>query len=341
MKEATQRTEAGNGQLGSLRKLCKSLFLLAIPLALSWLGLYAAWRRLPYLKPGSDVIYEAKANALAEMDVFSPRAKLRVVAVGNSITLAGFVPEQFDAQVGNGCESYNLGLPGKQQYMEELRAMIGRGDVPTHVLMQLTWPTTENKPSLRSRLKEDDRIIHTLFPFRTLPRDLAIFTVLSRGQGGFRALYQQKQGTASQMLTDRGYYFIEGQSRHKGHRLPEGLTFQTDKPDKPFKRQVSVRSLAFRELQVMAKQHGIQFLLIPSYFRTNCFGPAPDQSKDRKKLSIHPAFGIIGPDYYHFDNKFFSDSVHVNRDGAELYTKRITELFISHMEETAKDGGTD
>ena len=57
----------------------------ALPFAALWLAFYAVWKAFPYLKPGSEVIYEAKVKALAREDVFRADTKLRVVMVGNSL----------------------------------------------------------------------------------------------------------------------------------------------------------------------------------------------------------------------------------------------------------------
>ncbi len=327
-------TEEKNEARQEVLKFLRRLFQLGAAVAVIWVGFYAFWRRFPYLKPGSEVIYETKMRELSKGRIFTRGdAKLNVVMVGNSITLAGFIPEQFDRQVGPQCQSYNLGLPGQEQYMKELRGMISRGDVPTHVLLQLPWPPRINPKSWRQQLKEDHRIVNTLFPFRSLPRDLAIFLVLSR-KDGIADYYAAKKQTAEQMLADRGYYFIEGQSRFKDHRLPDDRTFQTDRPDEVRHRRIETDALAFQELRNLAKQHDIQFILVPSYFREHHHAEPPASNPQTlAALKPYEHFHAVGPDYFRLPNRCFSDPVHVNREGAELYTGRLSDLFRTFLDE--------
>ncbi len=308
-----------------------------------WCGFYACWRIFPFLETGSEVMYKSKLQALSQQRLLDPEARYRVVMCGSSISLSGFIPDLFDRLFGQGCRSYNMGLPERNDYMPVIREMIKNGDRPTHLLLQVPWPNRIHPESFLEKFKSDDFIMNGLFPFRKLPRDLAIFAVLSRQNGGFKAYYEAKKQTVEQMLKDRGYYFIEGQSRYPDHRLPEGVTFQTDKPDKVKKRRVSTQSLAFKELRELAETHNIKILLMPAFYRANYLAEPPAHNTAvADVLADFPRFHVLGPDYFRYGNRYFSDSLHVNREGAERYTKQIYDLFNDFIRTQVKtDQGGD
>lgn len=312
----------------------RAVLLLALAAAV-WLALFSLWRGLPALAPGSELIYKTKVRALKTADVFPPAGGPRVVVIGNSRTLAGFIPARFDAAVGGGCVSYNLGLPGRSHFLPELETLLAGGDVPTHVLLQTPWPAREQPPSWRDRLQDDQRLIERAFPFRDLPRNLAIFVFLSRRHGGLRAFYAQKQRIAAQMLADRGYYFIAGQSRYADDRLPPEFALSTDKPAEVYVRTASTRALAFDRLRALARRHGFQVVFIPEYYRAHNYAePPPRNAALAAKLVPYDRFHVAGPDYWRFANRYFSDSVHLNCEGARRYTDRLAGLFTRVLART-------
>ncbi len=297
-----------------------------------WLVLFWVERRLPLLRPGSDVIYDAKLAAVAGGGLFDRSKSVRVVVVGNSRSLSGFDPALFDAQIGAHCQSYNLGLPASNRYVEPLQTMIANGDLPTHVLVQAAWPPAPRRPTAYEWLRRDDQVMQALFPFRDLPRNLAIFLVTAQARGGLRAYYRQTGGIAAQMLEDRGYYFIEGQSFFEGNRLPDSFTLPSDTPEVVAVRAFDFAALAFQQLAAMAVEHGIRFIIIPEYHRLNAVAEAPPINLElRQAIAGIADFAVVGPDYYRYPNRFFSDHAHLNREGAAAYTGRLVELLAAEL----------
>ncbi len=63
----------------------------------SWVAFYGLSRALPYLKNGSDVVFDAKLQWEEKGQVFpADPAVIRVLIFGNSKILAGFLPSRFD-----------------------------------------------------------------------------------------------------------------------------------------------------------------------------------------------------------------------------------------------------
>ena len=104
-----------------------------------WLALYAIHAALPNIRPGADVVYEAKFRFIQTQQVFPPNAPIRVAMFGNSKTLAGFDPISFDTLAGGRVHSYNAGLPNWEEFVDNLEVLCARGQAPKHVLLQIAW----------------------------------------------------------------------------------------------------------------------------------------------------------------------------------------------------------
>jgi hypothetical protein len=300
--------------------------------AVVWLLLFTVNRAFPQLQPGSDVIYAAKRDAVEKGGIFDPAKTFRVLVVGDSRSLSGFQPARFDAQIGEHCQSYNLGLPASNRYVEPLAAMIANGDAPTHILIQAPWPAATAPPTLLEWLRRDDEVMQALFPFRALPRNLAIFVATAHFRGGMGAYYRKKQEITEQMLADRGYHFIEGQSFYQDDRLPEDFSLPGDTPGIQAKRSFAFTALDFHKLAKMAAAHSIQCIIIPEFHRINaCAEPPPENQELGAMVNPFVNFSVVGPDYYRYPNRFFSDHVHLNREGAAVYTDELAKLLRGRL----------
>lgn len=309
-----------------VRKITQGIVLVGIALGIVWLSLYFLWRSLPYLPPGAEIIVNRKIEVLQNVRLWPRKPALRIFVVGNSITLAGFIPEQFDRAVGYGCSSFNLGLPGRSQYVKELKSIITSGNVPTHILIAHPW-TDRRKHPWHQQARDDHTMIYRCFPYRNLPRDLAMFLFISPRHGGILNTYRWKQSIVDRVMEDRGYHFISGQSLYKNHRLPEDYTLPTDRPDKPRSRKIHTQGDEFDALRELAETFGIQVLLVPKAHRINYCAPAPDKPQGLEKTAPYEWLHVLGRDYVQFDNSKYSDSVHLNPEGATLYTSELAQLF--------------
>ena len=270
---------------------------------------------LPYIRPGAEIINESKVSTLSGGELYPTRASIRVAVFGNSRILSGFVPERFDRQVGRGVASFNLALAGNSFFLDELERLANSGSPPTHVLLQSVW-ASQNGDSFLDAIKQDRAIINWAFPFRTFPRDLMLFVVLSRSRNGLMAYYRKSAETVQAVAKDRGYFFIESQSHFPGHRLPDDYTLPTDTPLIVSPRPVTTSGRAFERIEQLSRKYHFQVFLIPDNFRRDAFAepPAMNEVVDRG-LAPFKRFHRIGPDYFLFENRYYSDPVHLNPEG--------------------------
>jgi len=291
-----------------------------------WLALYAANVLLPFIRPGSVVIAGAKFDTLVTARMFGPQDRSRVMIFGHSKVLASVRPRELDAAVGPGFRSYNLGLPGEVHFLPILEAALQAGNVPTHVLLTLPWDTKPYKDGFMDALRNDAAIANTLFPFRTLPRDAALFVFQNRNR-----LTEAVRDVAAQreaMLEDRGWYFIKSQSHYENDALPDDYALPTDHPARVDVRTIPEKSYTRERLEQLARQYGFQVLMIPVPFRTGEFAPAPAADSARLlTISDHPLIRVLGPDYFIYPPAFFADPQHMNPRGALAYTDDLARLL--------------
>ncbi len=319
--------EPGTGWLPVARLLAGPALLLAC----IWLALFSVHAALPFLRPGADVILAEKARAIRAAPIFRPDARVRLAVFGNSKTLTGFRPRQFDALSGGTVSSYNFGLPAQLGFAGNLAQLCERGECPTHVALMFPWP--DAKPAHPDFLHpgiEDRAWIETLFPFRHLPRDALVFAVRAGQKGGLAAFYDQARQESGRMLEERGYYFIEGQSHYPGHRLPEGFGLHADTPSRAYARIASTEAAEYRALGGLIARFGIKVRFVPAYFREGEFAPPPEPTLS-SPLGGADAIPALGPDYWLMPNRLFSDALHLNPEGASVYTDRLWSLLAPDL----------
>ncbi len=298
-------------------------------LGVFWVLFYTVHELLPYVKSGVDVIYEAKTNEMCNTLEFPKGAKYKVVVCGDSKILSGFIPSLFDC-VNAEIRSYNLGLPNASNFLFVIENLVQRGQIPTHVFLTVNWPEDQenNRPFA---LPNDGLIVKKLFPFRKLPRNLTLFLLHSRIRGGVTRFYKFSRDCKEKMLADRGYYFIEEQSEFPDHRLPEGFKVQDDMPDKVWRRNFSKNSSIFKRLIELHEKYNINFYIMPTYYRRGSRAQCFEKSENADVFNGCSGLYVLGPEYYLFSNEYFSDAVHVNPKGAELYTKKLYQLFQENI----------
>lgn len=293
-----------------------------------WLSLYAAYILLPFTRPGSVVIADAKFETLVKAPMFGPQDRYRVMVFGHSKALTCVHPRELDAAIGAGFRSFNLGLPGEEHFLPILEAALEAGNVPTHVLLTLPWDNKPEKPGLMDFLRDDPEIAKTLMPFRTFPRDASLFLFANRNR-----LAEAVHDVAAQrdsMLEERGYYFIKSQSHYANDRLPDDYALPTDRPIRVERRRFPERSFTRTRLEQLAMKYGFEVVFIPVPFRIGEFAPAPAEDNTRSMtLSDHPRIRVMGPDYFNYPPAYFADPVHMNLQGALAYTADLARLLKS------------
>lgn len=291
-----------------------------------WLSLYTAYVLLPFLRPGSVVIADAKFETLVKGTMFGPQDRNRVMVFGHSKLLSGLRPRDLDAAVGPGFRSYNLGLPGEVRFLPILEAALKAGNIPTHVVLTLLWDGRREADGFADLVRDDNTIANTLFPFRSLPRDAALFVFQNRNR-----LADAVRDVATQraaMLGDRGWYFIKSQSHYDGDRLPDDYALPTDHAARIEVRKVPEKSWSRERLEQLARQHGFQILVVPLFFRAGEFAPPPAADRTRSTtISDHPLIRVLGPDYWTYPPALFADPQHMNPRGAQAYTADLAKLL--------------
>jgi hypothetical protein len=291
-----------------------------------WLLLYGAHVTMPFLRPGSVVIADAKFDTLVKSNMFGPQDRYRVMIFGHSRVLASVRPHELDSAVGRGFRSYNLGLPAEGHFLPILEAALQAGNVPTHVLLTYPWDPKQNEDGFVDALRNDAKIASTLFPFRTLPRDVTLFVFENR-----KRLSEAVHDVSAQresMLQERGWYFIKSQSRYEGDRLPDDYALPTDHPTQIDVRELPDKSFARGRLEQLARQYGFQIIMIPMPYRIGEFAPTPAADKTRlATLSDHPLIRVLGPDYFSYPPASFADPMHMNPRGALAYTNDLASLL--------------
>lgn len=326
--------QAPGGQ--DLKRLATSIFMALGLFACLYGVLTAIHRHFRYLQSGADLVVRMKHDLSHEGQPFRDPRALKVMAFGHSQILSGFIPSLFDAEMARAgvpsVESYNFGMPGSSRFVSDLEAMVARGVKPDVILLILAWPGTEFQPTAFQPFANEKDMIDNAFPFRKMPRDLLIAVAEAHGHPGLVARnYRDARRIIEGVKRDRGYYFIARQSHYPNHELPDSFTAPSDTPGKPYVRTVPLGPV-FKRLEALCEKHGIQCLLIPTYYRKGQYAPPPERNEETvRTLAGHPRFHVVGPDYLLFPNKLFSDSIHTNPRGAEIYTRAIAGLVSGWM----------
>lgn len=314
--------------------------------ALLYGALLAIHRSFPYVQSGAALVAEMKHDLARGGNPFAGAASsapnLKVMAFGHSKMLSGLIPPLLERDLAQAgvprVAAYNFGLPGDVRFVEDLEALAAAGHAPDVALLIVPWPAQPPPgPTIFRFLDDDAALMDRLFPFRRLPRDLFILATEARGKPGEMArLYREAQRTIEQVRADRGYYFIKRQSHYPNDELPSDFTAPTDTPREPFVRDIP-RGEMFERMAALCESHGILCVFIPSYFREGQYAPPPPPSFPAAATSglAAPWLTSVGPGYELYPNRLFSDPIHLNPKGAEVYTRRIAELVAPVLRDRA------
>jgi hypothetical protein len=315
-----------------LQSILASLGGLLAVCAVVWLALFALSQRFPYVMVGSAAVYNSKEFTIANSQLLDESKECRVLAFGSSKVLSGFVPSLFDHLLN--CSSYNLGLPATEHFMPELEKLLARGERPSHILVTIPWTSPpDHRNSLFHFPDDDAAVLAHVFPFRTWVHDSFILLYRSPKFGGIRKTYLQAEQSIQNMNSQKGYYFIAGESHYPNNELPNDFRLDSDQPQKVEPRTVDTTLKSFRRLNDLAQQYNFQVLLVPTYRRPGEVAPVPEiNSTEVDTLKPFDHFKVLGPDYYVLDRKYFSDILHLNPDGAQVYTSKLSHLVAQELQ---------
>ena len=327
-------TSADKAEVRRALRVCAGFLFLC---GIVWLAAFWADQHLLYIKPGSEIMSAAKVEYARTGTLFDMSKNVRVLVIGNSKIMSGFLPAQFERDVPQS-SAYNYGKP-QVQSMDELAVILRRGQIPTHVLFAVDWrDVAVPSRSVFHPIVSDQVLIDELFPFRHLIRNGMVFLMRSHSFGGIRNFYHLGQESVAQMNRDQGYFFIAEQSRFPGHRLPANFRLDSDDPASVIYRQPNLSSHSFQQLHDLSLKYGFKVLVIP-YYRRNGESGSPGVNKGLvSALQPYDNFKVLGDEYYLFDNSYFSDLMHLNLEGAEMYTGLLTGLV---RQELAQERGVN
>lgn len=301
--------------------------------AILWAIFYGLFRAFPCLSNGAGVIYSSKLDQELHSSIFpaNPGTR-RVLMFGDSRVLAGFVPDIFDhlaAADGLNITSYNSGYPGIATFVPQLKIMVeNKSNVPEVLLLTNPWESTVHGFNAFHPLPDDHDIVDRLFPFRNLLRDSLSFLITSREHGGVLNFYRESRLSVAKMLQDRGYYFVVEQSHYPNNSLPDNFHLSSDQPDAVALRNADVDSSQLLEFNEIIRKHHIQCYFVPNYLREGSQAPAPAVDGSFEViLERYTSCRMLGPDYYLYPNHLFSDVMHLNPEGAKVYTEVLYRLL--------------
>lgn len=319
----------------ALKAILKLLLRFVALLAILWIIFEFVYVKFPYIRPGANLTIEAKDHALASDKIYPATARRRVAMFGMSTVLAGFKPDLFDSLTGPGVSSYNAGFAGDPHFMPHFELMLAHGNIPTDIMLTETWdpsPPRSYGLSFAPRLS-DKAALNALFPFHGLPRAAAVFFIRARSRGGPRAYYKYAKNNVTEMLADRGYFFIESEQLFASGRLPEDYRLDADTPNEPFVRSADPTSPQFARLCELLNRYRIHAYFVPYFTRRGAFAPAPRPGPQwDSTLHACPRIQQIGPTYWLASPKYFADPVHANPEGADVYTRRLAEIMRPELQ---------
>lgn len=301
-----------------------------------WVVFFVLYREFPYVKNGADIVFSAKLRWEATGPIFphDPRV-IRVLIFGNSKVLAGFVPSIFDqtaAAANLKVSSFNSGFPGSDLVLPPLKAMCARGQAPNLLLLTLPWRGDPPRRSIFHLIPDDHAVIQELFPFRNIARDLTDFLWRAPSHGGMGSYYRQAKMDETEAIAQRGYYLISEQSNFPGGRIPDDFHLASDQPNNVPVRSAPRRSSEVTELNALIRQYHIHCYYVPFYLRIGEAATPP--TYDEKFATVVEqvsSCNLLGPEYYLYPNKFFSDQTHLNTAGAQVYTKALFHLVEARL----------
>jgi hypothetical protein len=304
--------------------------------ALFWAALYALSRALPYLKNGSDVVFDAKLQWEEKGPVFpADPAAIRVLIFGNSKVLAGFLPSRFDQMSSANhlhVVSFNSGFPGSDLFLPPLKAMCQRGQAPHVLLLTLPWGDDPPRRDIFHVILDDHAVVDGLFPFRNFLRDLTAFLFSAPSHGGIVSYYRESEENERGVIAARGYHLITEQSHFPGGRLPDDFHLASDQPKQANTRVAPSQSAQIHELNHLVQRYHIDCYYVPYYLRTGEAATADaTDAPFAALLKRTTPCKLLGPDYYLYPNQLFSDQTHLNRDGAQVYTDALFQLLKDRL----------
>ena len=323
------------------------LLAILIPV-LNYLGLKAG----SIYKDGAALVCETKRQMIRSGTIHYEKNKDNVLFLGTSRILAGISPTYFDELNGGKTYSYNLALPGlpiSSAYFV-LQDYLEKNPPPQYVVMQLYINRCRSctlynyyavqgltKPaeifSLFEHLTNKAIIFNYIFPFRIYKFHTARYIFDSIFMPGrIRSIRKKNNAILNRMIENKGYYFIEEQAVAADNMLP-GDFIDDNAGGESINKASSYDPFVDPYVKMffdLAHKSGIKVLLIQPAYRENQYlqyEEMPLQYAILLKQYNNVRIASEGWKLKFYENRFFSDPTHLNKDGAQQYTKEISMEF--------------
>ena len=316
-------------------QVLRALAKFATVFILLWFGFYEIQLTFPYLQTGADIVFQTKLREERTPHLFKQKGNTGLLLFGNSKALSGFVPEKFDSAMeaeGRPIESYNLGLPGYPYFVDRLDSIFAAGNVPRYILITVPWTSDEHRFDIFHFVRHDSALMNELFPFHVLARDIVMASISAILAHRPLDYYATNRKIIAQMIADRGYFFIYDANNYANDQLPADYKGASDDPTRVPERRADTHEREFQKLYNLLETYHVTCLIVPTYWRLGQFAqPPPINQRLAAALVAYPQVKLLGPDYILLDNRYFSDRTHLNRVGAQIYTKYLADLVAPNL----------
>jgi len=319
--------------------------LLVLVVLLNQLGIHSG----KVYKDGASIVCEQKRIAIRENKWEIPDGKKTVLYFGASDVLSALVPEVFDSTLNNKTYSLNLALPALPigPYYHALLDYLENNDPPDYIIM--TYHVA-NEPVLLFDSYANQGIdfpgeVVSYFLYHNGSKNQTINYLLPchvYRKPMFKFLYnsvaypsdieeKRKQNNAiiRKMIEDRGYYFIKEQSRFPEGKLPADYKEKSDCPEYEMKIYEPDGDVFVEKFFNLTKKHNVKVLLISHPARKGKYKQFDELPKVLKELSAKYDHIYFSRNWElpFYENRYFSDPLHLNEKGAMRFTKDIAFQF--------------
>jgi hypothetical protein len=303
-----------------------------VAVAAVWILLLSLQHLFPFVQNGAAAVRQVKYQ-MAAGQLFGTADRYRLFAFGDSKTLAGINPEIFEHQFGDHAHVINFGIPATERFVDLLEKTLSAGNRPTHVLLQ-QLPKHIEEETIWSTIKDNKTMINLLFPFRVYMHDAIVFVFEAGSPFHLAGRYRSNAGQVTQLVVDRGYYFVKSQSRYPDDRLPEDYSLPTDQPRTILQRNIDTDAPELQRLCQLAEQYDFDILLVPTVYRRDEYA-VPSQPETALMAALQPfrRIRIVGAPYLLYEPKYFSDPVHLNQIGARRYSRELAAVVRQSIEQ--------
>jgi len=311
----------------------------SIIFAISLIGFYILFFFLNkqnfYVQDGATIINQGKERALENGDISFAEGKTKIMYIGNSKILSGFVPSLFDSLSGNSTYSINYAMGG--QDLENVFYQLAKTETKPDVLvLQRPWVK-----DISASLENQEKLLtmDKLIPFRNYIRNVFLFLGRAKTNGySFQEFYDISKQSSEDMIANRGYYFIASQALYPDAKLPADYQLAGDDTSKFEPHVIQTEGPIFEKINNWATENKVHVLIGMDFMR-RLEAPIGQKSfiANRAVLEEYPYLHVLeSAPYVRMENEYFSDPVHLNPTGARLFTRSLHESIGATIQTIAQ-----